>query len=202
MNANLKFDTTTGLIPAIVQDSSTGKILMQAYMNQESFNLTLETKKLTFFSRSRNQLWTKGETSGNFLELVSWSTDCDQDSLLFQAKPQGPTCHLGTESCFGETPAFNDYVFIKKLEGIIDQRFSDRSDKKSYVKSLIESGLDKIIQKVGEEAIETVIAAKNPDDKEFVYETADLIFHLLVLLRAKKIPLKTILDELEKRHKD
>ncbi len=201
---SLNFDSTTNLIPAIIQDSKTDKILMHAYMNLESLQITLKTKKVTFFSRSRNSLWTKGETSGNFLNLVSISTDCDQDTLLIQANPEGPTCHLGSESCF-KIESSGDINFLKELDFIIDDRFNPKnrnteSNKKSYIQSLIDSGLDKIIQKVGEEAVETVIAAKNQDSKEFIYESADLVFHLMVLLKAKGLSLKDIAKELKSRH--
>ncbi len=223
MIEKLKYDSSTGLIPAIIQDSKTKYILMHAFMNEESFRITKETKKVTFFSRSRQALWTKGETSGNFLELISWSTDCDQDTILIQVKPLGPTCHLGSKSCFNsesaklemnftiaatesQTPKLKydnnlDLSFLIELEKVIDDRFTNKSLKKSYVSSLIESGLDKIIQKVGEEAIETVISAKNSDQKEFIYESADLLFHLLVLLRAKSTSLNDIIIELKSRQK-
>ncbi len=198
MTHSLTFDASTGLIPAIVQDAQTKEILMQGYMNQESFEKTLLSKKITFFSRSRQKLWTKGETSGHYLELVSWSTDCDQDSLLFQVHPSGPTCHLGTKSCFAES-VDNSLLFLNDLEGIIAQRFAD-GDTKSYVSSLVEAGLDKIAQKVGEEAVETVIAAKNENREEFKNEAADLLFHYLVLLKAKDTSLEQIVSVLKGRN--
>jgi phosphoribosyl-AMP cyclohydrolase / phosphoribosyl-ATP pyrophosphohydrolase len=232
---NLAFDSKTKLIPAIVQDSETKVILMHAYMNQESLKLTLKTNKVTFYSRSRQALWTKGETSGNFLNLVSITTDCDQDTLLIQAQPEGPTCHLGTTSCFDSKDSYikssakikksslkennskfkkenkktnnlnnrlsDDLTFLSDLEAVINDRFENKKSKKSYINSLIKSGLDKIIQKVGEEATETVIAAKNKDKKEFIYESSDLLFHLLVLLRAKNSSLSDLISELKRRNK-
>ncbi|MCC6137312.1 MAG: bifunctional phosphoribosyl-AMP cyclohydrolase/phosphoribosyl-ATP diphosphatase HisIE [Bdellovibrionaceae bacterium] len=198
MMNTLKFDATTGLIPAIVQNAATQEILMQAYMNAESFKMTLETQKLTFFSRSRQELWTKGESSGHYLNLVSWSTDCDSDSLLFQALPIGPTCHLGTTSCFKDSPG-NPLSFLISLEQTIAERFKNRDTKTSYVASLAIAGIDKIAQKVGEEAVETVIAAKNNNSEDFKNEAADLLFHYLVLLKAKNINLAEIVSVLQQR---
>lgn len=199
MTQKFNFDPTTGLIPAIVQNADSKEILMQAYMNQESFEKTIESKKITFFSRSRQKIWTKGETSGNFLELTSWSTDCDGDSLLFQARPKGPTCHLGTQSCFQDVPR-NSLSFLNQLEDTIAKRASVGNTETSYVASLFKAGLDKIAQKVGEEAVETVIAAKNENNEEFKDEAADLLFHYLVLLKAKNTSLSDITDILNKRH--
>ncbi len=195
---SLKFDEVTGLIPAIVQDARTQEVLMQGYMNQESFEKTLDSKKITFFSRSRQQLWTKGETSGHYLDLISWNSDCDKDCLLFQALPNGPTCHLGTKSCFGEF-VDSSLAFLNELENTIAQRFSDKDAKSSYVSSLMKAGLDKIAQKVGEEAVETVIAAKNENLEEFKNEAADLLFHFLVLLKAKETSLSQIVNTLKSR---
>jgi len=194
-----------GLIPAIIQDADTLEVLMLGYMNEESIGITLKTKKVTFYSRSRNKLWTKGETSGNYLNLKSFKYDCDNDTLLILVKPDGPTCHTGKVSCF-----FNNVVEDKEnidyknilvnLEKIIIDR-KRNMPKDSYTTSLFKEGLDRITQKVGEEAIEVVIASKNNDDEDFIYETADLIYHLMVLLAQKNINLDDIYKELYSRFK-
>ncbi|HEV2614245.1 MAG TPA: bifunctional phosphoribosyl-AMP cyclohydrolase/phosphoribosyl-ATP diphosphatase HisIE [Gammaproteobacteria bacterium] len=183
------------LIPAVIQDVNTHAVLMLGYMNQEAYEKTLETKRVTFFSRSKNRLWTKGETSGNKLELISIFQDCDNDTLLIKAKPLGPTCHKGTQTCFN-----TDGDFISALEKIIQSRDENRSQK-SYTSELFNSGLSRIIQKVGEEGIEVVMAALEKDDREFCGEVADLVFHLLVLLRARKLQFADIVDVLKERHK-
>lgn len=195
-----------GLVPAIIQDNSTKNVLMLGYMNEEAFLKTSETKKVTFFSRTKNRLWTKGEESGNFLELVSINNDCDNDTLLIMVNPTGPTCHKGTDTCWGETNEPN-FGFISELEGIIQKRkkLSEvtpelRDDKSSYVVSLFDAGINKIAQKVGEEAIETVIEAKDDNDGLFLNESADLLFHYLILLQAKGFGLKDIVKVLEERH--
>lgn len=189
-----------GLIPAIVQDSITKEILMLGYMNKEAFNQTLESKLVTFFSRSRNEIWVKGKTSGNYLELVDWSLDCDEDTLLIQVKAKGPTCHTGTSSCFGEgNPA--PFKTLSKLIDTIDQRFTSPKEG-SYIQSLIEKGLPKIAQKVGEEGVEIVIEAMRNEPELFKEEAADLLFHYLILLRAKEIYLEEILTILSGRVKE
>jgi phosphoribosyl-ATP pyrophosphohydrolase/phosphoribosyl-AMP cyclohydrolase len=183
-----------GLMPAIVQDAETSEVLMLGYVNRESLALTEKTGHVTFYSRSRQSLWKKGETSGNFLHVTDIRPDCDQDALLIRARPEGPTCHRGTESCF--TP-----LFFEELEAIVAQRLRDRPEG-SYVTKLAERGIDRMAQKVGEEGVETVIAAKNPDLGAFEGEAADLIFHLTVLLQAKGSSLRKISDLLAKRHSE
>ena len=188
-----------GLIPAIIQDAGSKNILMLGYMNQESFNLTLLTRKVTFFSRSRNEIWVKGETSGNFLRMVDWKLDCDEDTLLIQVIPDGPTCHTGATTCFGE-PKADSFDPLKKLISTIDSRFSVPKEG-SYIQSLIEKGLPKIAQKVGEEGVEIVIEAMRNEPELFKEEAADLLFHYLVLLRAKEVSFEEILSVLESRVK-
>ncbi len=188
-----------GLVPAIVQDAQTKTVLMLGYMNEEALAKTQETQKVTFFSRSKNRLWTKGEESGHFLELVSLSADCDQDTLLIQANPKGPTCHLGTDSCWGESNRPN-YGFLSALEKVIEDR-KNKPTEKSYVASLLAKGINKVAQKVGEEAVETVIEAKDNDANLFLNESADLLFHLLILLQAKGFSLHDVVDVLENRQK-
>ena len=196
-----------GLVPAIIQDSRTKKVLMLGYMNEEAFLKTNETKKVTFYSRTKQRLWTKGEESGNFLNLVNIELDCDNDTLLIGVNPQGPTCHKGTDTCWGEEnePSFG---FLSQLEGIISQRkkLSEvapelREEKNSYVVSLFDEGINKIAQKVGEEAVETVIEAMDSNNDLFLNESADLLFHYLILLKAKGYDLKDIVNVLEKRHR-
>ena len=179
----LKFDQNTGLIPAIIQDSQTGKVLMLGYMNQEALERTQELGKVTFFSRSKQRLWTKGEESGNYLELVSLSEDCDQDALLVKAIPKGPTCHKGTDTCWGEDNT-ECYGFLSTLEQVIRDR-REIAPEDSYVASLFTKGINKIAQKVGEEAVELVIESKDDSEELFLNESADLLFHYLILLQAK-----------------
>ena len=195
-----------GLVPAIIQDSETKKVLMLGYMNEEAFLKSNESKKVTFFSRSKNRLWTKGEESGNFLNLISIELDCDRDTLLVFVKPEGPVCHTGSDTCWGEENKA-DYGFLSELEGIINQRkkLSEtepelRKENASYVVSLFDKGINKIAQKVGEEAIETVIEAKDENDDLFLNESADLLFHYLILLKAKGFELNDIATILKKRH--
>lgn len=195
----IKYDTN-GLVPAIIQDATTKNVLMLGYMNEESFNKTLETKQVTFFSRSKQRLWTKGEESGNFLNLVSIKNDCDNDTLLIQVHPVGPTCHKGTDTCWGEENKPN-YSFLSTLETVIAERVENKDTSKSYVASLFSKGINKIAQKVGEEAVETVIEAMDSNDELFLYESADLLFHYLMLLQAKGFTLKDIEAELKGRHK-
>jgi phosphoribosyl-ATP pyrophosphohydrolase/phosphoribosyl-AMP cyclohydrolase len=196
-NLNPKFDEN-GLIPAIIQDATTQKVLMMGYMNAESLALTLESKQVTFFSRSKQRLWTKGETSGNFLTLVSIKNDCDNDTLLVTVNPNGPTCHTGADTCWNDENQM-EFGFLTTLERVINNRF-EHPDEGSYVNSLIKKGINKIAQKVGEEAVEVVIEAKDSNDKLFLEESADLLFHYMILLRAKGFGLKDVVKVLEKRH--
>lgn len=187
----------TGLVPAIIQDAETKNVLMLGYMNSEALNVTLETKKVTFYSRSKKRLWTKGENSGNFLNLISISNDCDKDTLLVSVKPEGPTCHKGTDSCWGKKNTEN-YGFLSLLENKINER--KNSDKaNSYTKSLFQEGINKIAQKVGEEAVEVVIEAKDNNSKLFLNESADLLYHFLVLLQAKDQELANVVAVLKSR---
>jgi len=189
-----------GLVPAIIQDFVTRQVLMLGYMNKEAYEKTVESGKVTFFSRTKNRLWTKGEESGNFLNLVSIKNDCDNDTLLIKVKPEGPTCHKGTDTCWDEKnePSFG---FLSELETVIAGRRLSADSKKSYVASLFEKGINKIAQKVGEEAVEIVIEAKDDNDDLFLNEGADLLFHYLILLQAKGYTLKDIVKVLEGRHK-
>ncbi len=192
--SSLDWQKQDGLIPAIVQDADTLQILMLGYMSQEALAQTLQIGKVTFFSRSKNRLWTKGESSGHFLDVVSIEADCDNDSLLIQAKPNGPTCHLQRASCFEKAPKY----FLTELENRIAQRkHADPSS--SYSKRLMDSGLAKVAQKVGEEAVETVIAALVENEQALLNESADLLYHLLVLLQTKDIALSRVLDVLKQR---
>ena len=186
-----------GLLPAIVQDATTKTVLMLGYMNEAALQRTQESGKVTFFSRSKQRLWTKGEESRHFLTLVSLKVDCDQDTLLIQAMPQGPTCHKGTDSCWGEENKAN-YGFLTELENTIALRKA-ADDDNSYVASLFRKGINKIAQKVGEEAVETVIEAKDNDEALFLNESADLLFHYLILLQAKGYQLSDIVRTLEER---
>jgi len=192
----IDFEKGNGLIPVIVQHELSLEVLMLGYMNQEALDATLKTGKVTFYSRSKQRLWTKGESSGNYLELVSYAPDCDKDSLLIKALPKGPTCHLGTDSCFGYG---SPKRFLYQLEDIIDSRSKVDSDA-SYTASLFKSGINKVAQKVGEEAIEVVIEATNGSKTLLQEESADLLFHLMVLLRSKEISLLDIETVLKKRH--
>lgn len=192
----IDFGKGNGLVPVIVQDHQTLEVLMLGYMNEEAWLKTQQDKKVTFFSRSKNRLWTKGEESGNFLHVKGYHIDCDQDTLLIRVKPQGPTCHTGSRSCFGTD--FNQN-FLLQLERIVDQRYLFPSEE-SYVNRLRSRGLNKIAQKVGEEGVEVVIAALAQSEQDFIDETSDLFFHLLVLLREKGITLAQIAKNLEGRH--
>jgi phosphoribosyl-ATP pyrophosphohydrolase/phosphoribosyl-AMP cyclohydrolase len=189
-----------GLIPAIIQDSETKSVLMLGYMNAEAYQKTIETQKVTFFSRSKQRLWTKGEESGNFLNLVSIKNDCDGDTLLIQAKPVGPTCHTGADTCW-QTENISDYGFLSHLENTIKARRENADSEKSYVASLFEKGINKIAQKVGEEAVEVVIEAKDDNDDLFLDESADLLFHYLILLQAKGFQLNDVVQVLKSRQK-
>ncbi len=199
----MKIDFTkneNGLIPAIIQDNQTKNVLMLGYMNQEAIDKTLEINKVTFFSRSKNRLWTKGEESGNFLELVSIKNDCDNDTLLLQVKPVGPTCHTGSDTCWQEVNK-QDFGFISKLENTIKERKENADSETSYVASLFAKGMNKIAQKVGEEAVEVVIEAKDTNDDLFLSESADLLFHYLILLQAKGYQLNDVVNVLKSREK-
>lgn len=188
------------LVPAIIQDARTKNVLMLGYMNHEALEQTMKTGKVTFFSRTKNRLWTKGEESGNFLLVEDIQEDCDKDTLLIRVTPQGPTCHLGTDTCWGEDNK-TTYGFLSDLEGIIASRQENASGDQSYVASLFEKGINKIAQKVGEEAIEVVIEAKDAHDDRFLNESADLLFHFLILQRARGFSLDRVVDVLEERHK-
>jgi len=189
-----------GLVPAIIQDATTKNVLMLGYMNEEAFAKTQETKLVTFYSRTKNRLWTKGEESGNVLHLVDMKLDCDNDTLLIQVNPKGPTCHKGSDTCWNEENSPN-YGFFTTLENVIKERVANKDIKKSYVASLFDKGINKVAQKVGEEAVETVIEAMDNNDELFLYESADLLFHYLMLLQAKGFTLKDIEVELKSRHK-
>ena len=191
---------TNGLIPAIIQDAVTKNVLMLGYMNQDALDLTLQTKKVTFFSRSKNRLWTKGEESGNFLEFLSIENDCDQDTLLIKVKPHGPTCHTGADTCWQETNQSAN-GFLTQLETTIENRKNNSTNEQSYVASLFEKGINKIAQKVGEEAVEVVIEAKDNNDELFLNESADLLFHYLILLNAKGFSLEDVVQVLQSRVK-
>ncbi|MEH6306030.1 bifunctional phosphoribosyl-AMP cyclohydrolase/phosphoribosyl-ATP diphosphatase HisIE [Olivibacter sp. CPCC 100613] len=192
----LDFNKGAGLVPAVIQDYQTLEVLMLGYMNEEAWEKTKREQRVTFFSRTKNRLWTKGEESGNYLEVVETAVDCDQDTLLIKVNPKGPTCHTGSRSCFNTDYNQN---FIFQLEKIIDDRFTNPVES-SYVNKLRGKGVNKIAQKVGEEAVETVIAALKESDTDFINESSDLLFHLLVLLREKDTPLIRIAENLAKRH--
>ncbi len=198
---NIDFSKNTdGLIPAIIQDSETKTVLMLGFMNAEAYQKTIDTKKVTFYSRTKQRLWTKGEESGNFLNLIDIKNDCDNDTLLIQVKPEGPTCHKGTDTCWGAENK-TDYGFISNLESTIQVRRENADSEKSYVASLFKLGMNKIAQKVGEEAIEVVIEAKDDNDELFLSESADLLFHYLILLQAKGFKLDDVVDVLKSRQK-
>ena len=197
---NIDIKSAHGLIPAIIQDSETKNVLMLGYMNEESLQKTIETQKVTFFSRSKQRLWTKGEESGNFLNLVDIKNDCDGDTLLIQAKPVGPTCHTGADTCWQEENK-ESYGFLSHLEATIATRRENADSEQSYVASLFAKGINKIAQKVGEEAVEVVIEAKDNNDDLFLSESADLLFHYLILLQAKGFQLNDVVDILKKRQK-
>ncbi|HNZ85808.1 MAG TPA: bifunctional phosphoribosyl-AMP cyclohydrolase/phosphoribosyl-ATP diphosphatase HisIE [Paludibacteraceae bacterium] len=196
---SLDFNKQGGLIPAIIQDSITNKVLMLGYMNEESLAKTKELGKVTFYSRSKNRLWTKGEESGNFLHVVSIAEDCDNDTLLIKVNPVGPVCHTGADTCFFENNV-EDIMFLKYLQDFIDKRKQEMPEG-SYTTSLFKKGINRMAQKVGEEAVETVIEATNGTDEGFLYEASDLIYHLIVLLSSKGYRIEDLANELKKRHK-
>ena len=195
----IDFEKSGGLVPAIIQDAETKNVLMLGYMNKEAYDKTIATKKVTFWSRSRNCLWTKGETSGNFLHLVDIMLDCDNDTLLVKATPDGPTCHTGTDTCWGEDNKQNPLLFLTELQDFINLRHEEMPEG-SYTTSLFNKGINKIAQKVGEEALETVIEATNGTSEHLVYEASDLLYHLLVMLTEKKLRIEDVALELQKRH--
>ncbi|MFL0084505.1 bifunctional phosphoribosyl-AMP cyclohydrolase/phosphoribosyl-ATP diphosphatase HisIE [Tenacibaculum maritimum] len=196
---NINFNKNKeGLVPAIIQDANTQKVLMLGFMNEKAYEKTIATKKVTFYSRTKDRLWTKGEESNHFLDLVSIKNDCDHDTLLVEAIPNGPVCHKETDTCWGEENT-NSLSFITVLENIIEKRFSKREPKKSYIASLFEKGINKIAQKVGEEAVEVVIEAKDHNGSLFLNESADLLFHYLILLKAKGFKLADVIKVLENR---
>ncbi|RYH74542.1 bifunctional phosphoribosyl-AMP cyclohydrolase/phosphoribosyl-ATP diphosphatase HisIE [Flavobacteriaceae bacterium 144Ye] len=197
---NINFNKNNdGLIPAIIQDGTTKTVLMLGYMNEEAYNKTIDTKRVTFFSRSKQRLWTKGEESGNMLMLEDIKVDCDNDTLLVKVEPLGPTCHKGTDTCWDEENS-QTYGFLSSLEHIIFNRKHNSKSNESYVAALFEKGINKIAQKVGEEAVEVVIEAKDDNDDLFLNESADLLFHCLILLQAKGFKLQDVVDILKKRH--
>ena len=196
---NIDFNKINGLVPAIIQDVETKNVLMLGYMNHDAYKKTIETNRVTFFSRSKQRLWTKGEKSSNYLNLVSIDIDCDNDTLLVMVKPSGPTCHTGADTCWNKENIAN-YGFLSKLEDVIAERRDDMSDK-SYTASLFKKGINKIAQKVGEEAIEVVIEAKDNNDNLFLNESADLLFHYLILLQAKGFKLNDVVEVLNKRYR-
>jgi len=189
-----------GLVPAIIQDANTKTVLMLGYMNEEALKVTQDTQTVTFYSRSKKRLWTKGEESGNFLNLVNIKNDCDNDTLLITVNPVGPTCHKGTDTCWAEKN-LQDYGFLSTLEDIITYRKENTDNPNSYVASLFRKGINKMAQKVGEEAVETVIEAKDDNEELFLNESADLLFHYLILLQAKGYRLEDIVKTLKSRHK-
>ncbi|WP_046745546.1 bifunctional phosphoribosyl-AMP cyclohydrolase/phosphoribosyl-ATP diphosphatase HisIE [Kordia zhangzhouensis] len=198
---NINFNkNNNGLVPVIIQDNETKNVLMLGYMNEEAYRKSIETKKVTFFSRTKQRLWTKGEESGNYLNLVSIQNDCDEDTLLIKVQPVGPTCHTGSDTCWNEKNTMS-FGYLSQLEATIQNRKENQEDEKSYVASLFRKGINKIAQKVGEEAVETVIEAKDDNDELFLNESADLLFHYLILLQAKGYKLNDIVNVLKERKK-
>ena len=200
-NANqIDFAKGSGLVPAIVQDAVTRRVLMLGYMNREAFDTTIRLGRVTFFSRSRQCLWTKGETSGNFLEARELRLDCDADALLVLATPHGPTCHTGADTCWGEQNTPSSLSFLTELQDFINTRRTEMPEG-SYTTSLFRDGINRIAQKVGEEALETVIEAVNGSDERCIYEASDFLYHLIVLLSAKGLRIEQVVDELAERHR-
>ena len=195
----IDFDKMNGLVPAIVQDAVTKNVLMLGFMNKEAYDKTVETKKVTFWSRSRNTIWTKGETSGNYLNLVSIENDCDKDTLLVKVHPDGPTCHTGTDTCWGEDNTANPLLFLTELQDFIEKRHEEMPEG-SYTTSLFKDGLNRMAQKVGEEALEAVIEAVNGTDERLIYEASDMFYHLIVLLTSKGLRIEDVAKELMVRH--
>lgn len=194
----LDFNKMDGLIPAIIQDDKTQKVLMLGFMNEEAYDKTLKTGKVTFWSRTKNALWTKGETSGNYLNVVSIKADCDNDTLLIKVNPDGPVCHTGTDTCWGEEND-NHMAFLSELQRFIEKRHEEMPEG-SYTTSLFQSGVGRMAQKVGEEAVESVIEAMAGNDERLIYEASDMIYHLMVLLTSKGLKIEDLAVELQKRH--
>lgn len=194
----LDFNKMNGLIPAIIQDDKTQKVLMLGFMNEEAYDKTLKTGKVTFWSRTKNALWTKGETSGNYLNVVSIKADCDNDTLLIKVNPDGPVCHTGTDTCWGEEND-NPMAFLSELQRFIEKRHKEMPEG-SYTTSLFQSGVGRMAQKVGEEAVESVIEAMAGNDERLIYEASDMIYHLMVLLTSKGLKIEDLAVELQKRH--
>ena len=197
----IDFKKGHGLVPVIAQDVDTQKVLMMGYANEEAIQVSQKSGKLTFFSRSKNRLWTKGEESGNFLEIISMALDCDVDTILAKVRPKGPVCHTGTDTCWAEANPPSEIHFIEKLESVIEDRKKRFNAENSYVASLFAKGINKIAQKVGEEAVEMVIESKDDNEALFLGEAADLLFHYLILLQAKGYKVKDVLKVLKERHK-
>ncbi len=195
----IDFDKMGGLVPAIIQDDKTKNVLMLGYMNQEAYDKTVETGKVTFYSRTKQRLWTKGEESGNFLNVVSIKNDCDQDTLLIRVNPVGPVCHTGTDTCWGEENRMNPLLFLTELQDFIEKRHREMPEG-SYTTSLFKDGLNRMAQKVGEEALEAVIEAVNGSNERLIYEGSDMIYHLIVLLTAKGLRIEDMAQELMVRH--
>ncbi len=197
---NLDFDKMQGLIPAIIQDARTKNVLMLGFMNKEAYDKTLEIGKVTFYSRTKQRLWTKGEESGNFLNVVSIDKDCDNDTLLIKVNPVGPVCHTGNDTCFSSENKWG-VEFFRYLQDFIERRYNEMPEG-SYTTSLFNSGINRMAQKVGEEAVETIIEATNGSDERLIYEASDMIYHLIVLLTSKGLRIEDLAEELVKRHKE
>ena len=197
---NINFNKINGLVPVVRQDADTKNVLMLGFMNEEAYRKTLETKKVTFYSRTRKRLWTKGEESGHFLHLVDIKNDCDNDTLLVKVHPEGPTCHTGSDTCWGEKNESNPLQFLSELQDFIEKRHREMPEG-SYTTSLFKDGLNRMAQKVGEEALEAVIEAVNGSDERLVYEASDMFYHLIVLLTAKGLRIEDVASELASRHK-
>lgn len=195
----IDFEKSGGLVPAIIQDATTKNVLMLGYMNREAYTKTIETRRVTFYSRSRQCLWTKGETSGNFLNLVSMQIDCDNDTLLVKVTPDGPTCHKGTDTCWGEANTTNPILFLSTLQDFIEKRHEEMPEG-SYTTSLFKDGINRMAQKLGEEALESVIEAVNGTNDRLIYEGADMLYHLTVLLTSKGLRIEDLARELQVRH--
>lgn len=196
---NIDFNKMDGLVPAIIQDAKTQKVLMLGFMNKEAYDKTVETGKVTFWSRTRNTLWTKGETSGNFLNVVSIANDCDEDTLLIKVNPVGPVCHTGADTCWNETNDANPLLFLTELQNFIERRHEEMPEG-SYTTSLFKDGLNRMAQKVGEEALELVIEATNGTNDRLIYEGSDMLYHLIVLLTSKGLRIEDMAKELMVRH--
>lgn len=195
----IDFNKMNGLVPAIIQDATTDKVLMLGYMNEEAYAKTVATNKVTFWSRTRNCLWTKGETSGNFLNVVSMQIDCDNDTLLVKSNPVGPVCHTGSDTCWGEKNERNPLLFLTELQDFIEKRHQEMPEG-SYTTSLFKDGLNRMAQKFGEEALEAVIEATNGTSERLIYEASDMIYHLIVLLTSKGMRIEELAKELQERH--